>query len=67
MDEFDRASEIEQANRDEAIARARTKQKTMFTGRCRYCNDVVDSGIFCNIHCATDYESEQVIKNRQYR
>ena len=66
-DEFDRASELEQEYRDRAIAKARIKQKTAFSGRCKYCNDIVNSGIFCNVYCASDYESEQIIRKRQYR
>ena len=66
-DDLDRASEIEQQQRDDAIAKARIKQKTLYTGRCLWCNDTIHSGLFCNIYCHEDYESEQIIKKKQYR
>jgi hypothetical protein len=67
-DIFDDASDTEELHRTIAIKAARSKAKnTLFTGRCRYCNAPVDEGIFCNIYCHTDYESEQIIRSRQYR
>lgn len=66
-DLLDKASELEELQRNLAIEKARKKEPTLFTGRCRYCNAEIDSGIFCDKWCAEDYESEEIIKKRQFK
>jgi hypothetical protein len=58
MDEFDKASEIEQSQRDMAISIIRNKRKASFTGFCRYCNAQINIGNFCSAECREDQELE---------
>ena len=65
-DILDNASEIESAEREYMIQKARnSKPKRESTGFCWYCNDVVDNEkIYCSPECRDDHELEQASQRR---
>lgn len=68
MDDFDRASDREMADRELSIAQARAKnQPIKFTGFCIYCNERIERGRYCSAECKEDGESEAAIRARQFR
>jgi hypothetical protein len=59
MDEFDRASELEERTRQLEIAAALAVPKLKATHFCHYCYEPVNSGLlFCDTGCRDDYEKE---------
>ncbi|HCL8264372.1 TPA: hypothetical protein N2Z41_003450 [Escherichia coli] len=38
----------------------------VFTGKCRYCNESIESGIYCDAECAQWHREEQAAKQRKY-
>lgn len=66
-DMLDRASDLEALQRDLAIKQVREQKAPKPTGRCKYCNAELISGLFCDKWCAEDYESEEIIKKRQFK
>lgn len=58
MDIFDRASELEDRQRQHAITAARAAQapaRLQPTGHCRHCHEPT-AHIFCDEHCREDFE-----------
>jgi hypothetical protein len=56
QDDFDRASDLEQHDRDEAIKHIRDHQKTIESnGSCLNCHEPSIKR-FCDIDCRNDYE-----------
>lgn len=57
MDDFDRASEIEQMARDAAIKKASTYTRIKPCGKCLNCGEEVESDLrWCDAECRTDFE-----------
>lgn len=67
MDDFDRASETEQRDRDLCIANARRSTKRIPTGFCDYCNAVIHEGLYCDAECRDDAELERAAMRRNGR
>jgi hypothetical protein len=68
MDDFERASDREMADRELSIAQARAKnQPIRYTGRCLYCNEQITVGRYCSAECREDGEMEAVIRGRQFK
>lgn len=63
MDEFDRASELEQYQRELALDKVRAKKKSFYTGHCRYCNETITQGSFCSAECREGQELEDKFKH----
>jgi hypothetical protein len=58
-DDFDRASDLEQTDRDLAIERVRSQSRIFeHTGFCLNCREPSKKR-FCNIDCRNDYEKRQ--------
>lgn len=64
MDEFDRASALEQKERDDAIAATLANKPNLPpTGYCYYCSEPVRAGHrFCDALCRDDYDEEQRLR-----
>lgn len=64
MDIYDKATEIEELHRENAIkaARDRATKTEKFTGHCLNCNEQITVGRFCDADCRSDYELEAKIK-----
>jgi hypothetical protein len=62
-DEFDLASDLEQAERDHLIAQARNKPKYIHNGRCCNCGEKSEAR-FCDKFCADDFEKMIQAKKR---
>jgi hypothetical protein len=58
MDQFDRATELEEKTRAAEIAAALAAPKLKPTHFCHFCFEPVESGLFCNADCRDDYEKE---------
>lgn len=57
MDEFDRASELEQRERDACVAAARNRRGLLPCGFCYNCEEPLPAGrLFCDTECRDDYE-----------
>ena len=57
MDQFDRAEELEQMDRDHCLAAARNKPGLVACGGCHNCGERVAPGrLFCDVDCRDDYE-----------
>jgi hypothetical protein len=54
-DEFDLASDLEQAEREHLIAQARNKPKYIHNGRCCNCGEKSEAR-FCDKFCRDDFE-----------
>lgn len=65
-DFLDDASENESKERERLIAEVRrNKPKRERTGRCHYCNDIVEGDkIYCSPECRDDHELEQAAFRR---
>ena len=67
-DEFDRASDIEMAERDRLINQARSTKKIEATGHCLYCNaELPNPKRFCDEWCRDDWQIEQDARKRNWR
>lgn len=69
-DDSDRATDLEQAARDEAVNRIRAAAPNRLkpTGYCFYCSEPVRAPkIFCDAACAGDYDHEQKLKRASGR
>lgn len=65
MDDLDRASELEQKQRDAALARARQGVSLPYTGHCHYCGDITGGGRrFCDADCRDGYEAARRARRR---
>ena len=63
MDEFDRASEIEQRDRDRALTVRKPTLKQV--GLCHYCSSPIASSLlFCGKDCADDWQRLDAAKQR---
>jgi hypothetical protein len=64
LDQFDRASALEEKERNDAIAAARAdKEHLPPTGYCYYCGEGVRGGRrFCDAHCRDDYDEEKRLR-----
>ena len=66
-DQFDKASDLEQLDRDRSIAIARQQTASPEpTGFCLWCEEPVGKGRrFCDRYCAEDWDNDQRrLKNR---
>lgn len=66
MDMFDRASELEDRQREQAIAAARQPapaQRLQPVGRCHYCDELTHR-LFCGPECRDGHDAEQRAKTR---
>ena len=64
-DEFDKASELEEYQREMAIKRSRVTQSMPDIGVCYYCNEYTPPGIrFCDSECRDGFEAELAAKKR---
>lgn len=65
-DQLDNASDIETAEREHMIQKARrNKPIRVRTGHCHYCNDIVEGDkIYCSPECRDDHELEQAAFRR---
>ncbi|EEY3347098.1 hypothetical protein APE96_004576 [Escherichia coli] len=56
-------------HKDMAIDNIRKQAQVVsqvFTGKCRYCNEPIESGIYCDAECAQWHREEQAAKQRKY-
>jgi hypothetical protein len=64
MDEFDRASELEQKYRDAAISQTRaTAVKLAYSGQCYNCQAEITNGLFCDTDCQSDWQKRMDAKH----
>jgi hypothetical protein len=66
MDEFDRASELEERQRVDALARSRAGNCLTPTGDCHFCGELVKR-LFCDTDCRDAYERVQRARKRNGR
>jgi hypothetical protein len=65
MDEFDRASEREQRDRDAAISHVRkTAVELAYAGECYNCREHLDNGVFCDSDCRDDWAKRMEAQRR---
>lgn len=64
MDEYDRATEIEEAEREACVARAMNRPGMQPTGCCYNCGEPLEKDLlFCaGGECRDDYEKQQRMK-----
>lgn len=63
-DELDQAAELEELERNIALAN-RKHPEMVFTGACYYCEEAVQAGCFCNEDCRSDYERIERAKQQR--
>ncbi|MCX3308009.1 hypothetical protein ORN12_03150 [Pantoea vagans] len=63
-DELDQAAELEELERNIALANRRLPEMT-FTGACYYCEEAVQEGCFCSPECREDHE--RIERAKQHR
>jgi hypothetical protein len=57
MDQFDRAQQLEEADRERCLAAARNRPSLPACGCCYNCNQPLPAGnLFCERDCRDDYE-----------
>ena len=63
MDVFDRATELEEKQRDVAL---KMRKPTLIpAGSCHYCDSVLRAGLlFCDTDCRDDWQHEQDARSR---
>ena len=68
MDNLERANNEYDQHLSVLLKNARSSNKnSAYTGHCKYCNDTIKNGAFCNDWCRSDYENEHIAKKRQGR
>lgn len=68
MDIFDKAQELELAQREISIKQARARNQPLkAVTHCLFCNEQITKGRFCSAECREDGEMEAVIRARQFR
>lgn len=66
-DEFDRASDIEMAQREFAIKNAKNGKKIEATGHCLYCNaELPNQKRWCDEWCRDEWQMEEDAKKRRW-
>ena len=56
-DEIDRASELEERQRADALSRVRTRVGLLLCGACHNCGERLPAGrLFCDADCRDDFE-----------
>lgn len=68
MDEYDRATAIEEAEREACVAKQRAKPALRATGFCldAHCQEPLSDGrLFCGVECRDFYEKQQHMKRIQ--
>lgn len=65
MDIFDKASEIEERERNIAL-QFRKIEPIKPVGYCHYCNEPVKSGLFCCTDCRNDWTHEFETISKQF-
>lgn len=63
-DELDQAAELEELERNIALAN-RAHPAMQFTGACYYCEEAVPAGCFCSPECREDYERIERAKQQR--
>lgn len=64
-DEFDRASDLEEAEREMAIKNIRSQSQLPDVGSCYYCSEFTPPGRrFCDSECRDGYEAEVEARRR---
>lgn len=67
-DQLDNASDIETAEREHMIQKARSSTKVQATGHCLYCNaELPNNKRFCDEWCRDDWQLEQDARKRNWR
>ena len=66
MDDTDRASEIEEAARAEALKHARGRASMRPLGHCYFCGEAA-RGIFCGVECRDSFQHEREARVRAGR
>lgn len=67
-DEFDMASDVEMAERERAIEKARNGKKLEATGHCLYCNaELPNTHRWCDAWCREDWQLEQDARKRNWK
>lgn len=68
-DQFDRASDLEQKDRDIMIAAIRRRCEALpYAGTCYYCGEFTKAGRrFCDSDCRDDFERQEAIRSKQGR
>ncbi len=56
MDIADEAQDLTDLELDLALKNLKQEHVLQATGSCYYCDDYVDSGLFCDSDCRDDYE-----------
>jgi len=65
-DILDNAAELENAEREYLISKARHVKQSKATGYCAYCNERLDdmTRVYCSPECRDDHELEQEAMRR---
>ena len=64
-DQLDNASDIETAEREHMIQKARVQPKIIATGHCLWCNIEVEHGRrWCSVDCQEDWSSNEEAMRR---
>lgn len=65
----DRATEVEEQAREDALARIRraAQNKLHPKGTCHYCEDTVIGTVFCDADCRSMYETEKRLRAQNGR
>lgn len=63
-DELDQAAELEELERNVALANRKQPEMT-FTGACYYCEEAVTAGCFCSPECREDHERIERAKQQR--
>lgn len=61
-DEIDKANDLAEMERSQAVRDALKKRGPAYVGRCHNCDDPIDTGAFCSPECRGDYEKRERMK-----
>ncbi|EDV2726018.1 hypothetical protein YV85_001072 [Salmonella enterica subsp. enterica] len=69
VDEIDSSVEREETIKELAIQGIRQQANATsltYTGKCHYCQEPINSGIYCDADCAAWHREEQAAQARKY-
>src|SRR5690554_6817056 len=61
-DDSDRANDLAERERAEAIRAITTRPALAYCGRCRNCDEPLEQGAFCDASCAEGYRKREAFR-----
>lgn len=61
-DDIDKANDLAERERAEAVRAITTRPEMAYCGRCRWCDEPIEQGAYCSVECAKDAEKREAFR-----